>query len=233
MVSVDSLTFDLTGCLLREWSESHRGWMNPDHVAHMLRFNHGPINWPFDLTDPAAAMEFYRNQCANNGGVMLAIEVVTAAGAEGLSGLFKYRSPVSGGHGMCYVGILWLPFEDCRFQVNVEAFEMGTTGVREAAVMVIEREKWPMESQAEIPIINSEEELQALYRKARVRQLPSDDPKYDALFPQHTAGHDGFSGGQRLSRPAPAEPNVRRGSFLRIQADGIPASGERLWRSLQ
>jgi hypothetical protein len=185
MVSVDSLTFDLAGCSLRERSESHRGWMNADHVAHTLRFNRGSINWPFDLTDPVAATEFYRNQCADNGGVMLAMGVITAAGAEGLSGLFKYRSPLPGNLGMAYVGILWLPFQDCRFQINVEAFEMGTTGMRECAVMVIEGDRWPMEPQAEIPVINSEEELQALYSKARVRHLPSDDPKYDASFPQH------------------------------------------------
>jgi hypothetical protein len=185
MVSVDSLTFDLAGCSLRERSESHRGWMNADHVAHMLQFNLGSINWPFDLTNPAAATEFYRNQCADNGGVMLAMETVTAAGAEGLSGLFKYRSPLPGSLGMAYVGILRLPFQDCRFQINVEAFEMGTTGMRECAVMVIEGDRWPMEPQAEIPVINSEEELQALCSKAQVRYLPSDDPKYDASFPQH------------------------------------------------
>jgi hypothetical protein len=90
-----------------------------------------------------------------------------------------------GSLGMAYVGILWLPFQDCRFQVNVEALEMGTTGVRECAVMVIEGDRWPMEPQGEIPLITSEEELQELYRKARVRRLPSDDPKYDASFPQH------------------------------------------------
>ncbi len=98
---------------------------------------------------------------------------------------FKYRSPVPGSLGMCYVGILWLPFEDCRFQVNVEALEMGTTGMREATVMIIEGDKWPMEPQDKIPVITSEEELQELYRKARVRRLPSDDPRYDASFPQH------------------------------------------------
>jgi hypothetical protein len=45
-----------------------------------------------------------------------------------------------------------------------------------------------MELQAEIPVINSQEELDALHAKARVRplrRLPSDDTKYDASFPQH------------------------------------------------
>lgn len=102
--------------------------------------------------------------------------------------MFKYRSPVPGSLGMAYVGILWVPFRDCRFQVNVEAVEQGTTGMREAAVMVVEGDNWPMEPQAEIPVIDSQEELDALYAKARerpLRRLPSDEPKYDVSFPQH------------------------------------------------
>jgi hypothetical protein len=42
-----------------------------------------------------------------------------------------------------------------------------------------------MPPQEEIPVINSEEELRALYRSARVRQLPSDDEHYDRAFPHH------------------------------------------------
>ena len=51
--------------------------------------------------------------------------------------------------------------------------------------MVIGRDEWPAEPQAEVPVIDSDEELRALYRTARVRHLPSDDPKYDASFPLH------------------------------------------------
>lgn len=188
MASVDSLTFDLADCELVQQAETERIWVSADHVAHRLKFDHGVIYWPFDLTDPDAARAFYRQECEQNAGVMLEMEPVTAAGAEGLAGVFKYRSPVPVGLGMAYVGILWLPFRDYRFQVNVEAVEQGTTGMREAAVMVVEGDKWPMEQQAEIPVINSQEELDALYAKARqrpLRQLPSDDPKYDTSFPRH------------------------------------------------
>ncbi len=49
---------------------------------------------------------------------------------------------------------------------------MGTTGMRECAVMVIEGDKWPIEPQAEIRVIRSQEELDALYAKARVAKHP-------------------------------------------------------------
>jgi hypothetical protein len=188
MVTVNSLAFDLTDAKLVHRADDERIWIDAERVAHRLRFDRGPIHWPFDLTDLAAARDFYRRECEENAGVMLELDVVRAAGAEGLAGVFKYRSPVEGSNGMAYVGILWLPFADCRYQVNVEAVELGATGLREAMVMVIEKEKWPMEPQAEIPVITSQEDLDALYAKARTRpprRLPSDDPKYDASFAGH------------------------------------------------
>jgi hypothetical protein len=186
MAGIESLTFDLTDCSLREQSQSHRGWMNSAHVAHMLRFHPGPPDWPFDLTKPDEAAEFYRKQCADNGGVMLAMEVTTAAGAEALRGLFKYRAPVPGSLAMYYVGILWLPFQECRFQVNVEAMEAGTTGTREAAAMLNEGDRWPKPPADTPPVVlKSAEELFERLGSAPVRQLPSDDERYDASFPDH------------------------------------------------
>jgi hypothetical protein len=134
----------------------------------MLQFHLSPPDWPFDLTNLDAATEFYRRQCADNSGVMLSMERTSAAGGEALRGLFKYRAPVPGSLAMYYVGILWLPFQECTFQVNIEAMETGTTGVREAAVMVMAGDSWPMPQQQEIPVINSEEDLQALYLAAEV-----------------------------------------------------------------
>ena len=181
----DSLTLDLSDFRLMREAESERFWISPDHVGYRVKFDDGPIHWPFDLTSPAVAREFYSQQCEEMNGALLEMKVVTVAGAEALMGLFKYRSPQQGSLGMAFVGILWLPFEDCRFQVNVEGVEIGATGYREAAVMVLEGDRWPMEPQAEIPIVESQEQLDELYRKARLKRLPSDDEKYDSGFPQH------------------------------------------------
>jgi hypothetical protein len=185
MRGIHSLTFDLTDCTMHEQSDRRRGWVNSEGVAHLLRYNPGPPDWPFDLRDPAAAQFFYHRQCEENRGVMLGCEVVRAAGAEALWGLFKYRSPQTDSLAMYFVGILWMPFQECTFQLNVEAIESGTTGLREATVMALTGFQFPQDEQKEIPTINSEEELQELYRKALPRHLPSDDPKYDDMFPQH------------------------------------------------
>ncbi|HKX32813.1 MAG TPA: hypothetical protein VJ302_34325, partial [Blastocatellia bacterium] len=143
MVTIDSLTFDLSDCSLREQRAGRRQWMSSTGTAYLLQFNYGPIDWPFDLTNLAAASDFYRAQCAENGGAMLAMDLVTAAGVEVLCGIFKYRAPVPDSSAKCYVGILWVPFREGRFQINIEAMEYGTSGMREAVVMMFEGDSWP------------------------------------------------------------------------------------------
>lgn len=184
--SLDSLTFDLTDYSLEKQDESHRAWTSSHHVVDLLRFAPTPPDWPFDLTDPEAASAFYRQQCADNGGVMLSMDVTEAGGNEALHGLFKYRAPTPRSLAMYYVGILWVPFQKCNFQVNVEAMEGGRTGVREAAVMLIEKDAWPMPAPGTPPIaVKSAEEMFARMRSTPVRRLPSDDAMYDKSFPDH------------------------------------------------
>lgn len=185
-VTVDALTFDLTDCALEEQAENRRMWISSSNVVHLLRFEPGPPDWPFDLRDPEAADEFYRRQCADNGGVMLSMEVARLGGREALRGLFKYRAPAPQDLAMYYVGILWIPFREGRFQLNIEAMERGPTGVREAAVALIEREAWPKPPADAAPMkVKSVQEMFAHMKSRPVRQLPSDDEKHDQSFPGH------------------------------------------------
>ena len=188
MTSIHSIGFDIRGLELREQSKNHRTWLSEDAAAIRLQFLPGPPTWPFDLRDPDAAAFFYSNQCDDNNGLMLAMNVIRINGTEALHGLFKYRAPEPMTTGMSYVSILWLPFENCCYQINVESMELGTTGMREAVVMAMAPDAWPMPSQSEIPRIESQEQLAAMYAAARKRpppDVPSDDPKYDAMFPDH------------------------------------------------
>jgi hypothetical protein len=189
MPDIDSIGFDLHGCALREQSKGHRAWVSDQRVAHLLRFEEGPPNWPFDLSDPDAAAYFYFNQSTDMKGAMLSMDVLHACGGEVevLRGLFKYRAPVPKSLAMAYVGILWIPFETCRFQINVEAMEMGETGLREAMAMAVEPEGWPQQ-EGPVPIIENEEQLAAMYEKASqepAQEFPSDDVKWDVGFPDH------------------------------------------------
>lgn len=183
---VDALTFDVAGSTLEETSETMRGWLSEAKVATKLRLFSEPIDWPFDLRDPGPAAAFYRAQCADNGGVMLSVDPIEIDGVEALRGLFKYRAPIPRSLALYYVGIVWIPFERCSFQINVEAMERGTTGAREAAVMLLEGERWPKQPGGEAPIlVKSAEEMFERMRATPLRKLPSDDERHDAAFADH------------------------------------------------
>ena len=57
-------------------------WMSPAGVAQTVQLGSDAIDWPFDLTQPDEAREFYRRQCAEMGGAMIAVEVIEVAGFD-------------------------------------------------------------------------------------------------------------------------------------------------------
>lgn len=182
-INIESVSFDLTDCVLRQDSQCRRAWLNEkDSIAHLLRFSDRPVAWNFDLTNPASASEFYGQQCDENGGAMIELKAVEIQGKEALRGIFKYRAAPEG-LAMMYVGIIWLPFSNCNFQINVESMETGTTGMREAAVELLE----PSESDPDAPVITvkSGQNLFRRLKQAKVRRLRSDDPRYDRLIKDH------------------------------------------------
>ncbi len=186
MPDLNSVQFDLGDSTMREESAEHQGWANAAGVYHVLRVTPRRTSWPFDLRDKAAAIAFYSNQCVENGGVMLSMDVVQVGTHEALQGVFKYRAPIPGSLAMMFVGILWIPYQDWIAQINVESLERGTTGMREAAVMMIEGDNWPRpEMDAEPVAVNSADEMFSLMAAQPLRVLLSDAEKYDATFPDH------------------------------------------------
>lgn len=197
MPNIDSIKFDVAKSELLQASPEAKLWMNDeDGIAHLLRFNN-TVEWPFDLTDVAGARRFYGDQCASANGVMLSMDVFEVDKLEVLRGIFKYRSPQPESMGMMFVGIFWIPLTNMTYQINVEALERGTTGIREATVMaldpskypdptVLQRCPWPQaEPDAEPVQVSSMEEMFQRMREAKLRELPSDDRQFDDLYPSH------------------------------------------------
>lgn len=198
MPNINAFKFDLTNCELVDSAPDKKAWMNrQDGVAHLLRFKKEPVSWSFDLTDLAAARNFYGAQCADARGAMLSMDVLKRDEIEILRGIFKYRAPAPNELAMLTVGILWIPFKDFDYQLNVESMERGTTGMREAAVYsmdpedypdpsVLQRCPWPEEeADAEPIVVTSAEEMFEHMKKSRVKELPSDDAQFDDMFPHH------------------------------------------------
>lgn len=185
MFSNIPVKFDVSDCTLREQSEEHFGWSNANGVYIVLRVPKNPANWSFDLHDIDAATNNFSQQSARNGGVLLEMDVVAVAGQRALRGLFKYRSPLPESMGMMFVSILWIRLGDAIAQINVESFEQGTTGMREATVYAMTGESAATASPNEPVLMDSIEDMFADMRAQPLHVLPSDNSKYDETFPDH------------------------------------------------
>lgn len=185
MPSTTSVKFDVSDCTLREQSEEHLGWAAENGVYLVLRVPKQRTNWSFDLQDVAAARNYFSQQSATTGGVQLEMESIKVGSHAALRGLFKYRSPIPQSLGMMFVNILWIPFDDRTVQLNIESFEHGQTGGREAAVCVIEGEGQANPASSDPVKISSVEEMFSHMRGQPLRVLPSDASKYDQSFPDH------------------------------------------------
>ena len=185
MPNVRWLTFDVGDAGLRVRDTNRRAWVTDEGVAIQIEFFPDPPDWPFDLTELEAARDYCGRECVAQGGVMLSLDPVAAAGAEALRGLFKYRAPVPDSLGMYYVGILWVPFQSCCFRVSAEAVEQGTTGDRETAVASLLGDAWPgPRDEPTRDEARGQEPIETL-RAVPVRVLPSDDEEFDTGFPDH------------------------------------------------
>ena len=186
-LNLDSIEFDTDGWETLKEERSLRMLGTPTGDIVRLALNQGAPNWPFDLTNEAAAQEFYENQSQELGGVMLSMEIGNYANVEVLNGVFKYRSPEPESLAMYFVGMSIIPFRHFNFQINVECVEKGTTGMREAAVHAILATKGqlPEIEDAESEPIDSMDDFFDKIRTAKLRVMASDDPEYDSGFPNH------------------------------------------------
>lgn len=158
-------------------------WLNQHRDATRVNLG-GPPGWKFDCTQIDAARGFYEKMAQDLKGVLLDFDFKKIQGIEALVGTFKYRAPMPKSMAMYYVGIVWLPFRDFCFQVNFESLERGTTGMREASVMMLEPVA-PSPVQQQPVAMNSMEDMFEHIRNQPLRRIPSDEAKWDQKFPDH------------------------------------------------
>jgi hypothetical protein len=86
-----------------------------------------------------------------------------------------------------YVGMLTMPFADFFHNLWFIAEEGDPTGYREAALVASGKVTMP-EPEGPIPVIESEEQLEAMYAAAREQppvRTSCDDERWDDAFPTH------------------------------------------------
>ncbi len=162
-------------------------WLTDLQCPCLLRM-YAPGGWNFDLSSPEKARDFYEKQCTENKGAIVEFGVENIKGVETLSGIFKYHSPEEGSMGKMYIGIFFFAFESVFYQVNFEALEVGTTGIRENIVSIttekMDEQKLKELAENAIPF-TSFEDMRKRAKAAKIVRTKSDDREYDEISPDH------------------------------------------------
>ncbi|QBH95206.1 hypothetical protein EKN56_01565 [Limnobaculum zhutongyuii] len=180
--NISHINFALPDWELYRQDENSASWFTQQREAALLRL-FPPCSWPFFCHDISQAEAYWQDGAKQQNGVLIEIDCFEVEGIPALRGVFKYRSPETGSLAMYYLGIIWIPFKDALYQINYEALEKGTTGIREAAVFVA-TEKPGLPEQQDTELVSAEELFDKLCSH-EVRKIPSDSREYDAMFPDH------------------------------------------------
>ncbi|MFT5683052.1 MAG: hypothetical protein ACI8RZ_003979 [Myxococcota bacterium] len=206
--TLNDLILPSAGWEPHEQTDAVRSWFGDDRVPVRALRVPDPSPVPIDL---GVARAHYTAESGEMGGVLVELEVVEAAAGSVLRSVFKYPAP-NNPMATYIVGILLLSWPDAHIRIHVEDMEHGTTGGREAAVMVILGDAWPKSDEPPVVVDSMEEMFERMAAaRAQHRVLPSDDRTYDASFPHHP-----------LSRVRALQAKILDAMVLR---DGVALSG--------
>lgn len=182
---LDDVVFDTRGWQLAESDREHRLWLTQNHVAVQLYYNARPPRYGFDDEHVEMARAVFADSAERGSGALLSVARLSTPGTHGITGVFKYPSPVQGDLGTYYLGNITLLFRDFWFQIVVDSVERGTTGLREAWVEATHPAP-PYREEDVIRCASMDEMFEHMAaRRAKAHAGPSDDEAYDAQFPDH------------------------------------------------
>jgi len=180
------VTFDCSEFKVMLDEPSRILWQGPTGVDQLIQHFARQPGGNFDLDDMDAARRYWVDQCSSLNGVMLCIDKETVGGVDILHAIFKYRD-VDNFRAMHFIGIIWILFAECSWQINIESIERGITGVREAIVFA----KYPeLQEVRQIPEeISSKfqgpEDIEAYIKSQPLIALASDEERFDSVNDKH------------------------------------------------
>jgi hypothetical protein len=195
MPTLDSISLDLSQWSPHQRDERMAVWVEAE--GDVLAVNYFPCkpDIPPPSEGAAALRDYFRQQCADQGGGIVEVDVVTIRGIECGKLVVKSRMQPTG---FTFQGTCVVPRRDFSFVIRVQCVERGTTGMRESAVMVIEQPKPEYEEDANPtphPLFPGavsmgrikgwfKDPYDARFDSIALRTL-ADQEKYDESFPDH------------------------------------------------
>ena len=184
--TIDSFRWDSSGWTFRGQNDKQREWENGAGDLVIQRFvRQVPTGIPLDWRDAESLRRYLATRRPPTLSTVSIDVIRFPTGVAGGQYVNKEFMPEPS-HGFLYTGIVTMPFRDFFCNFLFLAPEHGTTGFRESVLMATGKVSVP--EQKEIPVIQNEQELEAMYRKARAgapQVTACDNEEFDAIFPKH------------------------------------------------
>jgi hypothetical protein len=163
---------------------------------------------PGPLSGTHALHDYFDDALTRQGAALLDFEIVAVDGRPSLRTVTKLRGF---GYGYAFVGSVQIHFATCWYHLHLQTMETGTTGIREAAVLLLSPQS-PTDNK-KATVLTSVDELPSL---KTVKKLASDELSWDSRFPDHP-----------LSVLRAAQSELILKATLSQQAKVAPLFGER------
>jgi hypothetical protein len=167
--------------LTLDWRVLDRGenrivWQEPDGDAVGVSFFPQPTQLPAESL--SSLRDYFRQVALDSGGALVSVDVVDLRGIGALRNLMKMPHKP---RGMTFLGSILVPFADFSWVVRVQCVERGTTGGREAGVMLHCTQKGQSFELSTVPNDWTRDPYDPARADSLMRNL-ADDEAYDVAF---------------------------------------------------
>jgi hypothetical protein len=196
MLTLDSINLDFSSWSLQRREERKALWTDSDGDILAINYIPGQPDIPPPSQGAVGLRAYFRNQCTKQGSGIVEADVVRLHGIDCVRLVIKARQkPV----GFTFQGTCVIPRQDFSFVVRIQALERGATGMREAAVMMVELPNPEYEPPPGVevdPLVPDEDQPRGKIKgwfkdpydpqfDAIALRTLADDERHDESYPKH------------------------------------------------
>lgn len=131
-INIEAIQFPTQGWQLGLNNPGMKQWISPDQtMAISINFFKTQPDIP-SLDNIEKIRDYYREQLKASIGGLIEVEKISINGLDLVRNIFKIQQEPAG---MTYLASLTVPFQDFCYVIKVQAPELGTTGIRDTAII--------------------------------------------------------------------------------------------------
>jgi hypothetical protein len=182
MISLDSITFDITGFILHGDHNGVRVWRTSLGDGFGLFYSPQPPDSKLHSNSIDEVRTFYRNEARADGGAILEVDILKLDDCKVIRTIIKTPQKPNG---MTYWGTLTLPFRNFSYVLKVQCREIGTTGMRDSFIFSAHLKSGEVTLGKDGQILGWMQDPYDPSATGPLAKNKSESEEYDIQFPKH------------------------------------------------